>query len=124
MAKWFSLLVGGVSGTFARYLLEGTVHRFVGTNFPYGTLVVNLSGCFLVGFLAALAEEKFVLSSNARVLLMVGFCGAFTTFSTFMLETVNLLKDGETIRAMLNISFSIIFGFLLLKLGLIVGETI
>jgi len=124
MTKWFSLAIGGTAGTFARYLFGGIVYQLLGTSFPYGTLVVNLSGCFLIGFLAALAEEKFLLGPTARTLLMIGFCGAYTTFSTFMLETSNLIKDGEMMRAFLNIAASVIFGFLALRCGVYLGEII
>ncbi len=124
MAKWLNLAVGGIVGTFARYFLSGAVYQMFGTNFPYGTLTVNLVGCFLIGFLAALSEEKFLLDSNARILLMAGFCGAFTTFSTFMLETANLMKAGETLRAFANIAVSIVIGFLVFKLGTIAGDII
>ena len=96
MAKWLGLAAGGILGTFARYFLSGAVYRVWGASFPFGTLVVNLVGCFAIGFLAVLAEEKFLLGPAARVFLMIGFCGAFTTFSTFILETANLTKDGET----------------------------
>ena len=122
MIKYLNLIVGGMAGTLARYALSGIIYQILGTNFPYGTLVVNLSGCFLVGFLASLAEEKFLLGPNARLLLMVGFCGAFTTFSTLIFETANLIKDGESLRAFFNISISVVAGFFLFKLGVILAE--
>lgn len=122
--KWVHLVAGGVLGTIARYVLSGAVYQTLGTGFPYGTLIVNLTGCFLIGFLAALAEEKFLLGPNARLFLMAGFCGAFTTFSTFMLETNNLIKDGEMFRAFLNIGVSVVIGFLLFRLGVLLGEMI
>ena len=124
MAKWLNLILGGVVGTVARYLLSGIVYQIFGTSFPCGTLVVNLIGCFVIGFLATIAEEKFLLGPNARFLLMVGFCGAFTTFSTFMLETANLLKDGESVKAFLNVASSILIGFLVFRLGVLLGEVI
>ncbi len=62
MSKWINLMVGGVLGTLARYVLSGTIYQMSGSGFPYGTLIVNLIGCFAVGFLAALAEEKFCLA--------------------------------------------------------------
>ncbi len=122
--KWINLIIGGVAGTVARYVLAGAVYQAFGTDFPYGTLAVNLIGCFAIGFLAALAEEKFLLGPNARLLLMAGFCGAFTTFSTFMLETANLMKDGETLRAFMNVVISIIVGFIVFRLGVLIGELI
>ncbi|OGW90490.1 MAG: hypothetical protein A3G33_08750 [Omnitrophica bacterium RIFCSPLOWO2_12_FULL_44_17] len=124
MAKWFNLIIGGVFGTVGRYALSGLVYRIFGANFPYGTLAVNLSGCFLIGFLAAISEEKFVLDTNARLLLMAGFCGAFTTFSTFMLETANLIKTGENLAAFWNVAASISVGFLLFRLGVYLAEII
>jgi len=115
-------MVGGVTGTLARYMLTGTVYAVFGSSFPYGTFVVNIIGCFIIGFLAAVAEEKFLLGPNARLLLMVGFCGAFTTFSTFMFETANLMRDGQTLRAFVNVAGSVIVGFLCLRLGFLFGE--
>ena len=122
MGRWFNLIAGGMAGTVSRYLLAGFVYQVFGTHFPYGTLVVNLIGCFIIGFLASLSEEKFLLSPNARLLLMVGFCGAFTTFSTFMLETANLMKDGENVRALVNVAASVIVGFLVFRLGVFIAE--
>ena len=124
MAKWIGLAAGGILGTFARYFLSGTIHRIFGVTFPWGTLVVNLVGCFTIGFLAVLAEEKFLLGPNARIFLMIGFCGAFTTFSTFILETSNLTKDGETLYAFLNIVLSVVLGFLVFRLGVIIARWI
>lgn len=124
MAKWFNLIAGGIIGTVARYLLSGFVYQISGANFPYGTLAVNLIGCLLIGFLAVLSEERFVLTPNARMLLMVGFCGAFTTFSTFMLETANLVRDGENLRALINISASVLLGYLCFKFGVFLAELI
>lgn len=115
-------MVGGIAGTVSRYLLAGFIYEVLGTSFPYGTLVVNLVGCLVIGFLASLSEEKFLLSPEARLLLMVGFCGAFTTFSTFMLETCNLMKVGENLRAFLNVAASVVFGFLAFRLGVFLAE--
>ena len=122
MGKWLSLIVGGVAGTIARYALTGTIHQIFGSRFPYGTLIVNLSGCFIVGFLAAISAEKLLLSYNARLLLITGFCGAFTTFSAFMLETVGLMKDGEVAGAFWNVSANVVLGFLVFRLGMYLAE--
>ena len=122
MNKWICFLIGTVSGGFARYFLAGGVYGWLGTDFPYGTLIVNLIGCFLIGFFDSLTEAKFLLGPNSRILLMTGFCGAFTTFSTFMLETGNLIKDGEMLRALGNVLISMLIGFLLFRAGAILGE--
>ena len=76
-----------------------------------------MSGCFLIGFFDTLFEEKFLLSPNVRLLLLAVFCGAYTTFSTFMLETTNLLKDDENARAFLNVTASVVLGFVVFRLG-------
>jgi len=122
MIKLLNLIIGGAAGTVARYLLAGIVYRFAGTSFPYGTLVVNVSGCFILGVLASFADKKFILGPDARILLMIGFCGAFTTFSTLIFESDNLLKNGQVIRAFSNILISVIFGFILFRVGSLLGE--
>ncbi|MDP8299104.1 MAG: fluoride efflux transporter CrcB [Candidatus Tantalella remota] len=122
MVKILYLIIGGTIGTVSRYGVSGFVHRVLGANFPYGTLTVNFAGCFLIGLLAALADKKFLLNVNARVFLMIGFCGAFTTFSTFMLETSNLIDNGETMRAFMNLFLSVVVGFAVFRLGLLMGE--
>lgn len=124
MDKWMSLVAGTLAGGVVRYMLAGAVYQAVGTRFPYGTLAVNLSGCFLIGLLNSLAESKFLLGPNGRVMLMIGFCGAFTTLSTLMLETSNLIKDGEILRALANVAATIVLGFLLFRLGEVLGEVI
>lgn len=124
MAKWIGLAAGGILGTFARYFLSGAIHRVFGATFPLGTLAVNLVGCFAIGFLAVLAEEKFLLGPTARVFLMIGFCGAFTTFSTFILETSNLTRDGESLYALMNIALSVVLGFLVFRLGVMLARVI
>jgi len=122
MIKFLNLVIGGTIGTLARYFLAGFVSRVAGTNFPCGTLVVNLLGCFVIGFLVSISENKFLLGANARLLLMIGFCGAFTTFSTLILESNNLLKDGEPLRAFMNILLSVTVGFLVFRVGVLLGE--
>ena len=122
MIKFVHLIAGGAAGTVARYVLSGATYRIFGISFPYGTLAVNLIGCLLLGFLASFTERKFFLDTHARILLMVGFCGAFTTFSTFILETANLIKDGEAARAFLNVVVSVMIGFIVLRLGVLLGE--
>jgi len=122
MIKFLNLAIGGMTGTVARYAVSGAVYRLFGTQFPYGTFAVNIAGCFILGFLAGISEKKWFLDPNARVLLMVGFCGAFTTFSTVIFETANMLKDGETLRAALNILVSVVAGLIILRTGIFIGE--
>jgi len=124
MVKLANLIIGGAVGTVARYSLSGLVHRFAGVNFPYGTFVVNMSGCFLIGFLATLADKKFLLGSDVKLLLMIGFCGAFTTFSTLIFESDSLLKSGELLKAFLNIFLSILVGLVVYRIGSFLGESL
>lgn len=124
VTKILTLTLGSILGGLSRYFMAGLTYRWLGSLFPYGTLIVNLSGCLFIGFLSSIVEKKFLLSPNDRLLWMTGFCGAFTTFSTFMLETSNLLKDGETTRAFMNIVLSITLGFILFKFGELVGKII
>lgn len=117
MGKLWWLAVGTFAGGFGRYFLAGAVSRFTGSGFPYGTLVVNSLGCLVIGMGSALVEYKNLLGPEARVLLMAGFCGAFTTFSTYIFESMSLLKDGEILRAMLNLGGSVLLGCLAFLLG-------
>ena len=124
MLKFFHLAIGGALGTISRYVLGGFVYRVCGMEFPYGTLAVNLSGCFAIGFLASIAERKFFFGSDVRTFWMIGFCGAFTTFPTLILETDNLIRDGQIVRACANIIISVIFGFILFRVGALIAEII
>jgi len=124
MIKFINLVIGGAAGTVVRYLLAGFVYRLAGTSFPYGTIIVNVSGCFILGILASLADKKFVLGPDARILLMIGFCGAFTTFSTLIFESDNLVRNGQVIKAFSNILVSVILGFILYRAGSLLGEII
>lgn len=124
MDKWIYLITGGVLGTCARYGLTALVTARTGFNFPFGTLAVNLIGCFLVGFFDILAERKFNAHPQMRILLVTGFCGAFTTFSAFILENYSLMRAGDLMPALINIAGSITAGLILFKLGMVLGEAI
>jgi CrcB protein len=120
MNKWLLLSVGGVLGTFARYGLASWVPGVAGAGFPYGTLAVNLSACLLIGVLNGMAGRG-ALGPDGRLLLMTGFCGAYSTFSTLILESGGLAGDGEVLRALVNYLGSGAAGFLLFRLGAYLG---
>ncbi|HEX4046513.1 MAG TPA: fluoride efflux transporter CrcB, partial [Elusimicrobiota bacterium] len=122
MIAWSALAAGSIAGGFSRYFMAGAIYKALGTGFPYGTFLVNIAGCFLIGFFDCLATERFALTPAARILLMTGFCGAFTTFSTFILETSKLMNDGDFNRAALNVFASVIVGLVVLRLGTLAGR--
>jgi CrcB protein len=101
---------GGFIGSIARYLVQQGISKIIPVIFPYGTLVVNISGCFLIGVFYVLAEKGNVLSAEWRVFLTTGFCGGFTTFSTFSYEAFNLVREDQFVSLSLYISMSVIFG--------------
>lgn len=111
------IAIGGAVGAVARYGVSLWVGQRWGRGFPLGTFIVNVSGSFLIGLLMTLMAEKVLVDPRWRLLLVVGFLGAYTTFSTFEYETGALLKDGEWAYAMLNIIASVVAGFIALKLG-------
>lgn len=123
MNFWLVFLGGGL-GSVSRYVLAGWVYRWFGTGFPYGTLCVNLAGCWLIGFLTALTEDKFLLSPASRVFLLTGFISAFTTFATFIFETSRLIQDGEIGAALANVCVSVLSGFVLFWFGLWAGRVL
>lgn len=115
MGKILSLVAGGAIGTLLRYALSGATHKVMAGVFPWGTLVVNLTGSYVIGLLWGLFEIE-ALSPNARAFVFIGVLGGFTTFSTFTLESLNLLKHGEMKLALLNVLASNIMG-----VGLVIG---
>ncbi len=122
--KILSLIIGGTTGTLARYFLTHITYHFLGAGFPYGTLIVNLLGCFIIGIIANLSSGTFFLTYNQRLLLITGFCGAFTTFSTFIFETANLVRSGDIFKAFLNIFLSLVLGFVVFRIGGILGRAL
>jgi CrcB protein len=122
MSKWFLLIVTGSAGTIARYVLSSTINSAIGTRFPFGTLVVNLVGCFIMGFLVELNENKFHLAPEVKLFLLIGFLGAFTTFSSFIAETADLVQRGAFILAFGNVLCSVAAGFVLFSLGVWLGK--
>jgi len=111
------LAFGGVLGTLARFSIGGWVDAWAGADFPWGTLVINLLGSFLLG-LAVRGAEPAALSSEMRGMITVGFCGAFTTFSTFTFETMSLMQGGAWARASIYAFGSLGMGLIAMALGL------
>jgi CrcB protein len=113
------LLIGlaGLLGTLARYALSGFIARRFGETFPTGTLIVNIVGCFLAGFLFYLMQERFLVNDIVRTAIMIGFLGGFTTFSSFGLQTFTLLRDGEMGLATMNVLVSNVAGLLTVWAG-------
>lgn len=121
MDKWLLVLVGGSLGAASRYGLGLLTARLWGTGFPWGTLVANLSGCFIIGLLFALADRTRLLSPDVRLLLITGYLGALTTFSSFSLETVTAGRAGLVMQSLANILINNLGGLLLTYLGLRLG---
>jgi fluoride exporter len=101
---------GGFLGSAARYLVQGFVYRFLPADFPYATFLINVSGCYAIGFLAVLAEETLAIGPAARLFLMVGVLGGYTTFSTFGYETMVLVREGSGMRALVNVAGQVLLG--------------
>lgn len=102
--------LGGFLGSISRYLLSQYVDKKIKSIFPFGTFSVNIIGCLILGALYAFAEKENVMTSELRLLLTVGFCGSFTTFSTFAYEKVELINQGEWVTLALYAFASIAFG--------------
>jgi CrcB protein len=116
--------VGGFLGAIARFGLAAYIGNKMGTRFPYGTFVINISGSFLIGLILTLLTERTHLSPNWRYLIPVGFIGAYTTFSTFEYETLRVFQDGQAAVAFLNVGLSVCIGFIAVWLGVVVGKAV
>jgi len=125
MGKVLFVGLGGFIGAILRYWIGGWVQGASGSaSFPYGTLTVNLIGCLAIGLLSQLAEASQVMTPETRLFLFIGLLGAFTTFSTFGNESMNLLRDGQTFLSLMNIGAHILFGLVAVWLGHRFGQLI
>jgi len=113
---------GGAIGAVMRFLVSTGVHRVAGRDFPYGTLSVNMIGSLLIGFLYIYLIERASLGAEWRALLIIGFLGAFTTFSTFSMETLNLIENSELIKAASNVLLSVVLCLFATWVGVLVGR--
>ncbi len=110
--------IGGAFGSISRYLLGTWIQTLSESlDFPFGTLTVNLIGCFVIGFLAQLADARGVFTPESRAFVFIGILGGFTTFSSFGNDTINLFRDGETFNALVNVGANVLLGLALVWLG-------
>jgi len=116
--KIFLIALFGAIGTLARYGLQGAVQIRMGGTFPYGTLLINLTGCFLLGLMGQFTLNRIVISPDWRIAIAVGFFGGYTTFSSFGWETAKMLEEGEWLRASTYVGASVIAGLLLSVAGI------
>lgn len=123
MERALLITFGGAIGTFLRYVTSLIAARWFGTEFPYGTLLVNLGGAFIIGLVQQLGTEALVIPDNARLFLTTGMMGGLTTYSTFSYETVRLMEVGAWNQAWINIFVTTVVCLSLCFLGMAVGRT-
>jgi CrcB protein len=119
MESYIVIAIGSALGGVARYWCSGFVARLIGETFPWGTLIVNVAGSFVIGFFATLTapDGRVFASTTTRQFVMIGFCGGYTTFSSFSIQTLNLMNDGEWVQAAGNIAGSVILCLVAVWLG-------
>lgn len=124
MLNLVAIAGGGAVGALMRFWISNSVYAILGRDFPYGTLAVNVLGSFLMGLLFILLTERFSFDPAWRAAVLIGLLGAFTTFSTFSIETLNLFIAGEAVRAVINILLSVVVCILATWLGILLGRQI
>jgi CrcB protein len=116
--------LGGFAGAISRYLVDGVVSDRTGGGFPWGTLAVNATGSFVLGLLFAMTTERAFLPAEIRGPVMIGFIGAYTTFSTYMLESWGLIEGGSYGAALANLGGSLVIGLAAVAAGLLIGRAV
>jgi len=125
MNQLIAVAIGGACGAVVRFLMSSGLYHWLGRGFPYGTLVVNVVGSFLIGLLTeALILQRVTIAFDYRAAILVGFIGAFTTFSTFSLETIYLIEQGSLTKAALNVVVSVLGCLFAVWIGLLCGRTL
>lgn len=124
MTQILAIAMGGALGSVLRFWMSGWVSGILGRGFPYGTLMVNVSGSLLMGFLYVLLVDKFNASDEWRAFLLIGLLGGFTTFSSFSMETFDFIATGEVFKAFMNIVLSVAVCLVATWLGIVMGREI
>jgi CrcB protein len=124
LQKYFYIAVGGAFGSIARYWVGSTVASRLGTKFPYGTFVINLTACVMIGFSLTFLAKRTGLNPAWRFLIPIGFIGAYSTFSTYEWETLSTLRSGAFLEASLYAFGSLILGLVAIWLGVLIAEAI
>lgn len=124
MHKILLLALAGTCGTLARYWLSGAVYDILGREFPWGTAAVNLLGCLLFGLIWVMADEREFIRPELRLVILVGFMGAFTTFSSLIFETGELMRGALWAKAALNLVGQNILGFVAFAIGAAIGRVV
>lgn len=120
----FAIAAGGALGALLRFWVSNGIYALLGRNFPYGTLAVNVLGSLLMGFLYVMLVDKLAVGPQWRAVLLIGLLGAFTTFSTFSMETLNLVEAGEVFKALLNILLSVSLCLAATWFGVLAGRSV
>jgi len=115
--RYLMVMLGGATGSLTRYVVGTAIMNRVGGSFPLGTVIINLTGSFLIGFLMTLFTERLNPHPNWRLALVVGFLGGYTTFSSFEWETLGLVRDGARWLGLLNVAGSVVLGYVAVWLG-------
>ena len=119
-----AIAAGGALGALLRFWMSNGIYAVLGRNFPYGTLAVNVLGSLLMGFLYVMLVDKLALGPQWRAALLIGLLGAFTTFSTFSMETLNLVEAGEVFKALLNVLLSVSLCLAATWFGVLAGRSV
>ena len=124
MSKYLWVGIGGFAGSVARYALGVWIYDRMGTRFPYGTFVINITGCFLIGVILTVLDSRVGVPPAWRLAIPIGFIGAYTTFSTFEYETFRSVNSGQASIGLLNIALSVLVGYFAVWLGVMAGRAL
>jgi fluoride exporter len=124
MSKYLWVGIGGFAGAIARYALGVWIYNRMGTRFPYGTFVINMTGCFLIGAILTVLDSRIGVPPAWRLAIPIGFIGAYTTFSTFEYETLRSVQSGQASIGLLNVALSVVVGYFAVWLGVMAGRAL